>query len=87
MSETVAKQDEIEVFDIVVLPHGAGALCKFTAQVGPVRLFSCELYRLTDDRGESRGLEVRLPKKSSIRAGAKRAVKNAAAEALREAVG
>jgi hypothetical protein len=87
MSEVASKDDEIEIVDLVVLPHGAGALCKFHVQIGPVRLYSCELFRVTNDNGESRGLSVRWPKKTSVRAGVKKAVKAAAAAAFREAAG
>lgn len=75
--------DEVEIADMIVLPHGAGALAKFHAQIVAVRLYGCELYRELDANGESRGLRVRYPKNASVRRDAKKAVKNAAAEAWR----
>jgi len=78
---------DVEIADLIVLPHGAGALAKFHAQIGAVRLYGCELYRELDANGDSRGLRVRWPKHASVRGDAKKAVKNAAAEAWRAAEG
>jgi len=87
MSETSTYDDKVDIVDVIVLPHGAGALAKFAVQIGAVRLYGCELYRETDDRGESKGLAIRWPKKTNVHGRIRKVVKSKAAAALREAAG